>query len=285
MKIPTVPRIGCVIMTNTSHDPARRGRRAFYVFCFFSGLAFAASAAATIYFCRTMSGGMHMPGGWLMSMMWMRMPGQTWTTAAAMFLLMWLAMMVAMMLPSAWPMLLNFRQSLVRPEEHRGEHRRIGMPMMLVAAGYFFVWLLFGATIYWLGVEFALAAMRWDWLSRLVPVLSGALLLAAGALQFTAWKMSGLRRCRAPDCGELPADDAWLAGWRHGLKQGASCFICCTPPMLMLLALGVMNWVAMIFIAAIITTEKLIAKPEPFVRVFGSLAIVIGAVMTVRGLL
>src|ERR1017187_10137520 len=66
-------------------------------------LAFVASIVATIYFCRTMSGGMGMPGGWTMSMMWMRMPGQTWTISAAMFLLMWLAMMVAMMLPSALP--------------------------------------------------------------------------------------------------------------------------------------------------------------------------------------
>jgi hypothetical protein len=34
--------------------------------------------SATAYFCRSMGGGMGMPGGWTMSMMWMRMPGQTW---------------------------------------------------------------------------------------------------------------------------------------------------------------------------------------------------------------
>ena len=50
---------------------------------------------------------MEMPGGWRMSMMWMRMPAQTWAASAASFLLMWLAMMVAMMLPSAMPMMLT----------------------------------------------------------------------------------------------------------------------------------------------------------------------------------
>ncbi len=44
---------------------------------------------------------MEMPGGWTMSMMWMRMPGQTWFASALSFLFMWLAMMVALMLPSA----------------------------------------------------------------------------------------------------------------------------------------------------------------------------------------
>ena len=44
-----------------------------------------------------------MPGGWTMSMVWMRMPGQTWPGAAASFLGMWVVMMVAMMLPSLAP--------------------------------------------------------------------------------------------------------------------------------------------------------------------------------------
>jgi len=43
---------------------------------------------------------MTMPGGWMMSMAWMRLPGQSWPGAAASFLGMWIVMMVAMMLPS-----------------------------------------------------------------------------------------------------------------------------------------------------------------------------------------
>ena len=53
-----------------------------------------------------------MPGGWTMSMAWMRMPGQTWPAAAAAFLGMWVVMMVAMMLPSLVLMLRRYRQAV-----------------------------------------------------------------------------------------------------------------------------------------------------------------------------
>jgi predicted metal-binding membrane protein len=80
----------------------RASQRAFFGV---SALLFAASTAVTIAWCESMSamGGMPMPGGWTMSMAWMRMPGQTWPGAAAAFLGMWAVMMVAMMLPSWSP--------------------------------------------------------------------------------------------------------------------------------------------------------------------------------------
>ena len=84
-----------------------------------SALLFAASAAVTIVWCASMSamGEMPMPGGWTMSMAWMRMPGQTWPGAAASFLGMWVVMMVAMMLPSLVPMLWRYRQAVGRTGE------------------------------------------------------------------------------------------------------------------------------------------------------------------------
>src|SRR4030095_2307769 len=78
-----------------------------------SGLLFAGSTTLTIVWCASMSAmGMPMPGGWTMSMAWMRMPSQTWPTAAALFLGMWVVMMMAMMLPSLVPMLLRYRQAV-----------------------------------------------------------------------------------------------------------------------------------------------------------------------------
>ena len=67
-------------------------RASQHAFLGVSALLFAASAAVTIVWCASMSamGGMPMPGGWTMSMAWMRMPGQTWPGAAASFLGMWL---------------------------------------------------------------------------------------------------------------------------------------------------------------------------------------------------
>jgi len=62
-------------------------------------------------------GEMPMPGGWTMSMAWMRMPGQTWPGDAAAFLGISVVMMVAMMLPSLVPMLWRYRQAVGRPGE------------------------------------------------------------------------------------------------------------------------------------------------------------------------
>src|SRR5580658_1684576 len=128
-----------------------------------SVLAFVAGLSATAYFCRSMSGGMDMPGGWTMSMMWMRMPGQSWTISAAMFLLMWLAMMVAMMMPSALPTFLKTRRRWVS--------------LCYMASGYFAMWLAAGIGIYALGVALATVEMRSEFISRAVPLLLGTSLI------------------------------------------------------------------------------------------------------------
>src|SRR6187431_2230208 len=89
----------------------RASQRAFFSV---AALLFVVSAAVTIIWCESMSGmgGMPMPGGWTMSMAWMRMPGQTWAGAAAAFLGMWVVMMVAMMLPALIPMLRRYRAAV-----------------------------------------------------------------------------------------------------------------------------------------------------------------------------
>src|SRR5437899_4465051 len=114
-----------------------------------SALLFAASATVTIVWCASMSamGEMPMPGGWTMSMAWMRMPGQTWPGAVASFLGMWVVMMVAMMLPSLVPMLWRYRQAVGRTGE-----TRLGRLTALVGVGYFFVWTVFGMAAFPLGV-------------------------------------------------------------------------------------------------------------------------------------
>src|SRR5260370_19541868 len=114
-----------------------------------SALLFAASAAGTIVWSTSMSamGEMPMPGGWTMSMAWMRMPGQTWPGAAASFLGMWVVMMVAMMLPSLVPMLWRYRQAVGRTGE-----TRLGWLTGLVGVGDFFVWTAFGMAAFPLGV-------------------------------------------------------------------------------------------------------------------------------------
>ena len=109
-----------------------------------------------------------MPGGWTMSMAWMRMPGQTWPEAAASFLAMWVVMMAAMMLPSLAPMLWRYRQAVGRTGE-----TRLGRLTALVGVGYFFVWTLFGMAVFPLGVALAAIEMQQPALARAVPFAVG----------------------------------------------------------------------------------------------------------------
>src|SRR5437867_1375557 len=145
------------------------------------GLAFVAGVSATVYFCRSMCCEMEMPGGWTLSMMWMRMRGQTWLASATSFLIMRLARMVAMMLPTALPTFLKTRRQWAS--------------LCSMASGYFAIWLAAGVGIYALGVAFAAVAMRSESFSRAVPLLTAASLIAAGAIQFTRWKMTHVLRC------------------------------------------------------------------------------------------
>src|SRR5712691_9339706 len=166
--------------------PPRRVRQALmHAFFGVTALLFAASAAMTIAWCASMSamGEMPMPGGWTMSMAWMRMPGQTWLGAAASFLGMWVVMMAAMMLPSLAPMLWRYRQAVARVGE-----TRLGRLTALVGVGYFFVWTVFGMAAFPLGVALAAIEMQQPALARAVPIAVGVVVLIAGSLQLTAWK-------------------------------------------------------------------------------------------------
>src|SRR5512138_791636 len=181
-------------------------------------------------------GGMPMPGGWTMSMAWMRMPGQTWPGAAAAFLGMWVVMMVAMMLPSLVPMLSRYRQAVGATGT-----AQLGWLTALVGVGYFFVWTAFGMAAFPLGVALATVEMRQPALARAVPIAIGAVVLIAGALQFTAWKARHLACCKTlPAPGRtLPADAG--TAWRHGVRLGLHCSCSSGGLMVILLALGVMD--------------------------------------------
>lgn len=235
-----------------------------------SALLLSVSVAVMIAWCTSMSAmdGMPMPGGWTMSMMWMRMPGETWPGTAVSFLGMWDVMMVAMMLPSLAPMLQRYRRAVGGAGENR-----LGGLTVLVGVGYFFVWTVFGLAAFAMGVALAAAGMALPALARAVPVAVGAVLLFGGALQLTAWKACCLARCReAPGRGHVFPADAGTA-WRHGLRLGLDCSRCCFGPMLTLLVIGVMDLRAMAVVAAAITLERLAPAGERIARATGAIAI------------
>jgi predicted dithiol-disulfide oxidoreductase (DUF899 family)/predicted metal-binding membrane protein len=235
-----------------------------------SALLFAASAAVTIVWCASMSamGEMPMPGGWTMSMAWMRMPGQTWPGAAASFLGMWVVMMVAMMLPSLVPMLWRYRQAVGRTgETPRSADRARGRGVLLrldrVRNGRFSAGRRAG------GHRDAAAgagARRTDRRRCGRP--------DRGSLQLTEWKARHLACYReAPGrVRTLPADAG--TAWRHGLRLGLHCSHCCAGLMAILLVIGVMDLRAAV-VAAAITIERLAPAGERVARTIG--AVVVGA--------
>ena len=218
-----------------------------------SGLLFVVSAALTAVWCSSMSAmhGMPMPGGWTLSMMWMRMPGQTWPGVAAAFLGMWTVMMVAMMLPSLVPMLWRYRQRVGTVGMH------LDALTLLVGGGYFFVWTGFGALAFLIGVILAEFEMQWSPLAHAAPLMTGAIVLIAGTLQFSGWKTHHLACCRGiPAHCETPSADT-RAAWRYGLHLGMHCVHCCFGLTIVLLAIGMMDLYAMALVTAAISAERL----------------------------
>ena len=246
----------------------RASRRAFFGV---SALFFAASAAVTVVWCASMStmGEMRMPGGWTLSMVWTRMPGQSWPGAAASFLGMWVAMMTSMMLPSLAPMLWRYRQDVAVTDE-----TRLARLTALVGLGYFFVWVGLGMAVFAAGVTLAALEMELPVLARAVPMAVGAVVIFAGALQFTTWKTHQLAHCRmAPMCGPTCSADG---AWRHGLRLGLRCSGCCAGLTAALLVVGVMNLPAMTVVTAAITLERLAPAGERAARAIGVVVLGMG---------
>jgi predicted metal-binding membrane protein len=244
-----------------------------------SALLFVASAALTTLWCASMSamGKMSMPGGWTMSMAWMRMPGQTWPGAAASFLGMWVVMMVAMMLPSLVPMLWRYRQAVGRTGE-----MRLGRVTALVAVGYFLIWTAIGMAVFPLGAALAVVEMRQPALALAVPIAASFVVLIAGAFQFTARKTHHLACCReVPGDGHALFADAGTA-WRYGLRLGVHCCCCCAGLTAILLVIGVMDLRAMAVVTAAITSERLAPAGERVARAIGAIVIGAGAFLIAR---
>jgi predicted metal-binding membrane protein len=234
-------------------------------------LAFVGSLTATVYFGQSMSGGMPMPGGWTMSMMWMLMPEQTWAGAAVSFLGMWVVMMVAMMMPSLAPMLWRYRQAVGKTGA-----ARLGWLTTLVGIGYFFVWTMFGIVAFPPGVILATFEMQYPVLAHAVPIAVGAVVVVAGVLQFTPWKAHHLGCCR-----QMPGQDRTLpaeagTAWRHGLRLGLHCARCCFGQMAVLLAIGVMDLRAMAIVAVAITVERLAPGGRRIAIATGAVAVCAG---------
>ncbi|WP_148667788.1 DUF2182 domain-containing protein, partial [Mizugakiibacter sediminis] len=72
--------------------------------------------------------------------------------------------------------------------------------------------------------------------------------------------------------------------WRHGLRLGMHCCVCCAGPSAILLALGVMDLRAMAAVAVAISAERLAPAGERVARATGAVAVAAGLWLIARAL-
>ncbi len=178
--------------------------------------------------------------------------GIAWSIAVA--ALVWMAMSVAMMLPTAVPMVLGFVDLVAR----RGETgARASAAPVVLTAGYLTVWMLVSilAAVVQVGVGEAASLLPLP--GQAGTILAGALVGAAGLYQFSELKMAFLGACRHP-LPDLDRDvrPSLPAVFRLGIGQGRRCLGCCGPMMAIMLVAGAMNLAWMGIFAVLMTIEK-----------------------------
>jgi predicted metal-binding membrane protein len=199
--------------------------------------------------------------------------GGAWNvTSFAIVASMWSAMTLAMMLPSAAPMILTYAE-IADTASRKDEP--IVSPSIL-AAGYMLVWLGFAAAATLLQFVFTRSALLDINLTPVSGLFSGALFIAAGAYQFSTLKNACLTQCQRP----FPFFFThWASAprgvFRLGLMQGLFCLGCCWAMMLLMFALGVMNVFWMAALGATMTMEK-IGTGKRFTHALGVAMIVAG---------
>ncbi|MBS9402627.1 DUF2182 domain-containing protein [Halomonas sp. TRM85114] len=187
--------------------------------------------------------------------------------------LMWSVMMIAMMLPSAGPMILTY----TRVYQKRRANGSALVPTWLFVVGYLTIWVgfaIFAALAQWSLHQSTLLSSA---MGHVGPLLGGSLLIMAGAFQFSGLKQACLGKCRTP-LSFLTTE--WREGrtgaFTMGLRHGAFCTGCCWALMLLMFVGGVMSLVWMVALAVYLLTEKLLPRADDISRLVGGLLVLAG---------
>lgn len=184
-----------------------------------------------------------------MSRMDASMPGMTMGEMLSLggFVVAWLVMMAAMMLPAIWPVLRLYALAAT--------HGRVA-PLPFFAAAYLVVWTVPALPAYaaWRYLETPIAQGA-PWAGR----LAGGVLVVAAIWQLTPLKTLCLRHCRSPLSFFMQYGGGAARPWgafRMGAAHGLFCLGCCWALMAVMVALGTMNLAVMIALGALIFAEK-----------------------------
>lgn len=222
---------------------------------------------------RDMYGAMDGPSAWMMTSVWdSRHLLLLWT--------MWAVMMAAMMLPSAWPMLVMYA-TLSRKGSPSGQ---AASHLYLFLGGYVLVWALFSIAATIVQRILARLLLLSPMMELASPTASAVLLIVAGVYQITPLKRVCLRSCRSPISFLV---QHWRAGalgsLRMGVEHGVYCVGCCWALMLLLFVGGVMNLYVIAALTTLVAIEKIGRAGELGSRLSGGVLIALAVWILARG--
>jgi len=197
--------------------------------------------------------------------------------ALAPFLILWAVMMVAMMAPTAAPMILTFHAITAR-----GRERSPFPATWVFVSGYLLLWVLTGLAAYALALGAESAARDFAVPPRGAARVGGAILCLAGLYQFTPWKSFCLAQCGHPVRFIMTAWRGGLSGaFQMGVRHGLYCLGCCWLLFAILFPLGMMNIAAMAAITLLILAEKTLPQRRWGTAAAGAVLLVYGAAVIV----
>lgn len=221
---------------------------------------------------RDMYGAMTGSSAWMMTSVW---DG----THLLLLWTMWAVMMAAMMLPSAWPMLVMYG-ALSRRESSGG---RRSSHLYLFLGGYVLVWALFSVAATVVQRLLARLLLLSPMMELTSPAAGAALLAVAGVYQVTPLKRVCLRSCQSPISFLL---GHWRPGsggaFRMGIDHGLYCVGCCWALMLLLFVGGVMNLYIIAALTTLVAIEKIVWTGEQGSRLSGGLLMALAIWMLIR---
>jgi predicted metal-binding membrane protein len=204
--------------------------------------------------------------------------GLTMGLTLPLFLLAWVAMMIAMMFPTAAPMILMFG----RVAAGKQERAQPFVPTWVFVSAYLVVWVGFGVVAYAAAAGLNALAMQSTWLMGNAARFGGAVLLVGGFYQLSPLKSLCLTKCRSPLSFVLTSwRDGYGGAFVMGLKHGAYCLGCCWLLFAILFPLGVMNIAAMVGLTLLIFAEKSLPLGSATAKVAGVALVAYGSVVLV----
>ncbi|EIK52698.1 hypothetical protein YO5_08008 [Stutzerimonas stutzeri TS44] len=200
----------------------------------------------------------------------MPMPPTDWLSPQGLLVFgMWLAMMQAMMLPAALPMILLYRRCVQRDRQRTAR-------LWLFCAAYVLVWSAFALLLSGLQALGEQTGVLDPMQLRLPPMLGGLVLLVAGLYQLSHAKSACLQHCQSPlSFLQHHARPRLVGAWLTGLRHGLYCLGCCWALMLVLLVVGAMSLWGMALLSLLVLAEKLLPLGEHWRH--GSAALLIAA--------